>query len=243
MVINLLKRKSKPEPECSAVIVAAGMSERMGGDKLKMMLMGKPVLAHTLISFQRSSFVREIVVVVREDELVNTARLCSDYNIDKAATIVIGGGSRMESSLIGVTAAGPDARLVAIHDGARPLVSQEVIASAVEAAAVHFAAVPCVCIKDTVKIKDSDGFIRESLKRNMLVAVQTPQVFEADIIKAALTEAVKKSADITDDCMAVEAMGIRPYTVNGSEENIKITTPVDLITAESILRNRRETCG
>jgi len=242
MAINLLKRKNKPIPECSAVIVAAGMSERMGGDKLKMELMEKPVLAHTLAVFEDSPFVSEIIVVTREDELLNTAQLCADYNIHKAAAIVIGGESRRESSLIGVTAVKPGAKLIAVHDGARPLVTQEIIAAAVEGAAVHFAAVPCISVKDTVKVKDHEGFVKQSLVRGQLVAVQTPQVFEGDIIKAALTAALNRPDNITDDCMAVEAMGIRPYIVNGSEENIKITTPIDLLTAQGILQKRREAC-
>ena len=224
---------------CAAVICAAGSSQRMGEDKLKLRLDGVPVLARTLKVFDDCPEIREIIVVVREEELIETAQLCNDFDIHKATKILIGGSNRTESALFGVSEVGTRHNLIAIHDGARPMVTGDIITEAIDAAYKNLAAAPGIRLKDTVKSL-SEGLADCTLAREAIVAVQTPQVFEADLIKAALTAAYRRGDEITDDCAAVEALGIEITITDGSEENIKITTPVDLLLAEAILKKRKE---
>ena len=231
--------RKKKHSTCSAVVVAAGSSVRMGEDKLKIPLCGIPVLARTLLALQRSDYVQEIVVVTREDKLEETAKLCRDYGIAKAKKVVRGGANRTESALAGVTAADPSAALVMIHDGARPLVTEQVIAAAVHSAALHRCAAPSVPVTDTVKLREGDT-VKSTLPRSELAAMQTPQVFAADIIKTALTKALSEKKEYTDDCAAVEALGFTVYLTDGDPENIKITSPLDIPRAELILRSREE---
>lgn len=222
---------------CSVVVVAAGSSRRMGEDKLFLDLEGKPVLAWSLQTINACPFVDEIVVVAREDALERTAELCHDYAVSKVEKVVIGGKNRSESSLAGVSAIRRDARLVLIHDGARPLVTEDVIYDAMHTAALYKCAAPAVPVTDTVKERDGD-IVRGTPDRARLCAVQTPQAFIPEIIKGALTRAVKDGTEFTDDCAAVEAMGFPVRLSRGSGENIKITRPVDLQVAAAILRSR-----
>lgn len=241
--LEKLQRKRKGDPDkahCSAVIVAAGSSQRMGQDKLRLPLGGLPVLVRTLRVFQRSPLVDEIVLVTREDKLQETADLCKEYGVDKISRIVIGGKSRTESVLAGVSEVRPDAALIAIHDGARPLLTEELIAATVRAAAVHLAAAPALKGVDTLKAVDENGFILGTVDRETTLRIQTPQVFRSELIKGALTHAVEKGLCVTDDCAAVEAMGVKAATVPGEEDNIKITSPRDLPLAEMILKERGE---
>lgn len=240
MQLAQLFRKNNKLPRCSAVIVAAGSSERMGGDKLMMDLCSMPVLARTLIAFQQSPVISDIVVVTRGERIEEIADLCQKYGISKASSVITGGATRMESALAGVSAVSCRARLIAIHDGARPLVTEEVIERVVNAAAEHMAAVPAILSTDTLKAVDENGFVAGTVNRANTVRVQTPQVFDADLIKGALTKAAKDGLTITDDCSAVEMMGVKTYTVEGDVNNIKLTTPNDLRIAETILADRGE---
>ena len=235
---KLRKDKLPKEPHCSAVIVAAGSSERMGSDKLALMLGNKPVLARTLKAFQDSPLVDEIVVVSRMDKLQETADLCKEYGIEKISRVVAGGRTRTESALIGVSEVSPKARLIAIHDGARPLVTADLILRTVSAASEHMAAAPAVPSVDTLKAVDADGMVVGTVDRATTVRIQTPQVFRAEIIKGALTKAVEKGLVLTDDCAAAEMMGVRTKTVLGDEDNIKITTPRDMLIAVELLKER-----
>lgn len=221
---------------CSVVVVAAGSSSRMGEDKLFLDLGGMPVLARTLLAFEKCDFVDEIVLVTREASLDRAAELCRKYAVDKVNKVIIGGRTRTESSLAGLTAIDRAARIVLIHDGARPLVSEEVIRDAMHTAALYKCAAPAVPVNDTVKEAEQDVVIR-TLDRSRLSAVQTPQAFIPDLIKAALTSAIKNGKEYTDDCAALEAMGIQIHLSRGDAENIKITRPVDLQTAEAILKS------
>lgn len=230
--------KKEKLPQCAAVIVAAGSSERMGKDKLSMQLCSMPVLARTLAVFQRSPLVNEIVVVTRNERIEEIAELCRSYGISKASKVISGGATRMQSSLAGVSAVSCRAKLIAIHDGARPLVTQELIERAVYAAAEHLAAVPVIPSSDTLKAVGQNGVIEGTVDRASTVRVQTPQVFDADLIKGALTKAVNDSLAITDDSSAVEMMGIKVYTVDGDADNIKLTEPGDVAIAEAILKSR-----
>ena len=234
----LKRNKEKPVPHCSAVIVAAGTSQRMGLDKLTADLGGMPVLARTLRVFEKSPLVDEIIVVTRMDQLESVADLCRQYGIDKVARVVCGGATRTESSLAGVSEVRKDAKLIAIHDGARPLVTGDVILRAVYAAQEFMVAAPAIPSTDTLKQIDDKGTVIGTLDREKTVRVQTPQVFKADLIKGALTRAVEKGLVFTDDCAAAEMMGLQTHTVLGDEDNIKLTTPRDLAFAAEILRER-----
>ena len=235
----LSKLKRKPAPaRCSAVIVAAGSARRMEGiDKVLAPLGELPVLVHTLTAFQDCPLVSEIVLVTREDLLVEAGRLCRDFALDKVVKVVAGGGERMDSVRAGLRETDPQADLIAIHDGARPLVTQAVLEQAIERAAVTGAAAPAVPVTDTVK-RGENGLAAETVDRADLWAVQTPQVFEAGLIRAALEQAAREGVSLTDDCGAVERLGMKVSLTQGSRENIKITTPLDLILGEAILEAR-----
>ena len=228
-------------PRCTALVAAAGSSTRMGGiNKLLQPLGGVPVLVRTLTALQRAGRIDEIVVAAREEDVVEISRLCRTYGITKCAKVVRGGESRTHSVLLAALEARPDAELLAVQDGARPLVTPELIDAVAEAAARTAAAAPAVPVKDTVKMVRADGTVDRTLDRDALRAVQTPQIFEASILKAALQSALEAGAAVTDDCSAVERLGKRVYLVPGDEENLKITTPVDLLLAEAILKGREE---
>lgn len=235
------KRKKKPAtPLCSAVVVAAGSARRMEGiDKVLTPLGEMPVLVHTLYAFQDCPVVGEVIVVTREDLLVEVSRLCKDFALDKVRKVIVGGKERIHSVQAGLREADPEAELIAIHDGARPLVTQQVIEEAVAAAAQSGAAAPAVPVIDTIK-RWEDGLSVETIDRSCLRAVQTPQVFEAGLIRAATQKALEDGELLTDDCGAVERLGKKVTLTEGSRENIKITTPLDLVLGEAILQARGE---
>ena len=223
---------------CSAVIVAAGESRRMdGGDKLFLEINGAPVLAHTLMAFQKCACIDEIVVVVREEELARVSGICGKLGVDKAVRIMTGGPTRQVSVLNGLLAVSKKAKYVAIHDGARPCVSVDIIERTVAAAVKSHAAAPGLQVSSTLKRVDG-GVIRETVDREGLYEVQTPQVFDVDLIKAALTNVTKKGLDVTDDCTAVELLGVGVFITEGSARNLKITEKDDLTIAEVLLRQR-----
>ena len=235
-----LFRKNGAHPKCSVVIVAAGSSVRMGFDKLAAQLGSTSVLIRTLRAFETSEYINEIVVVTRMDKVSDVADICAQNNITKISKVVAGGKTRMESSLIGVTSVRSSAKLIAIHDAARPLVSGALIQRAVCAAAEHMAAVPVVPSTDTLKVVDSGNFVQGTVDRETTFRVQTPQVFDAVLIKGALTKAADKELSLSDDCAAMEMTGFKAFAVAGEEDNIKITTPRDLLIAEAILKDRGE---
>lgn len=202
-----------------------------------MCLGGVPVLARSLTALNSNPRIDEIVVVTRSEQIVPVAELCNTYHLDKVSKIICGGETRTESVFNGILEMDPKTEIVLIHDGARPLVSQAVIDDAIDGAIAHFAAVPGIPVKDTIKVV-KNGCVVETPERANLVAVQTPQAFSADLIKGTLQNALEKKLELTDDGMACEAMGVTVYITNGSEENIKITTPQDLEVAETILAGR-----
>ena len=240
MNIRRLFRKKQKDPHCSVVVVAAGSSERMGSDKMLMTLGAKPIIIRTLMAFQKSPMVDDIVVVTRQEKIMGLADMIKLYDISKVTQVISGGATRMESALAGVSAVRKGAKLIAIHDGARPLVTQDLIQRVVEAANEYMAAVPAVRCVDTMKQVDGNGVITGAVDRDCVVRVQTPQVFDADVIKGALTKAVEKNLPLTDDCSAMDMMGVKTHVVEGDAGNIKLTEPLDMILADAILKNRGE---
>lgn len=226
-------RKALPLQKCGAVIVAAGSASRMGGiDKVMAQLKGEPMIVRTVRAFQQCDAVREIVIVTREDLIRPISSLCAQ--MDKVKAVVAGGKSRQESVWLGLNALSKDVKLAAIHDGARPLISNAVIDRTVRAAHTYGAAAPAVPVKDTIKVVKS-GLVMATPDRANLRAVQTPQVFDFDLLRGALKKAEEENASLTDDCSAVERMGMSVKIVEGEERNLKVTTPLDLKIAEMLL--------
>ena len=210
----------------------------MGGEnKLTAFLDGVPVLARTLLALDGASLVDEIVVAVREEDLVATADLCKIYAVTKPVKIVRGGATRLESVRAALLECRESAAFLAVHDGARPLAEPELIDRVVALAHRTNAAAPAVPVKDTVKVI-RDGKVESTPDRDTLRAIQTPQAFDGPLLRAALQAAAEAGAEVTDDCAAVERLGKEVYILDGSYENIKITTPEDLILAEAILQRR-----
>ena len=223
---KLLKLKS-----CSAVIVAAGNASRMGGvDKIMANLCGKTVIRRTAEAFQDCDAVKEIVVVTREDLILPIREQLHD--LPKLRAVVAGGKTRQESVTLGLNALSEKTQLTAIHDGARPLVTWQLIDRVVRAANTYGAAAPAIPVKDTIKVV-SGGLVESTPNRAKLQAVQTPQVFDFDLLRGALKRT--EGENLTDDCGAVERLGMKVKIVQGAEENIKITTPMDLKVAAMLL--------
>ena len=236
MIVN---RRKERHPYCAALVPAAGKSERMGGtDKLTAPLCGVPVLLRTLTALDRASLVDEIVVAVSPERLEELATLCSRAGVKKPLRVVEGGASRAQSVLLAALAAGESCELLAVHDGARPLITPEQVDDMIQLGQRTYAAAPALPVTDTVKVADMAGLVQSTPDRKTLYAVQTPQVFQANILKAALQSALFSGETVTDDCGAVERLGKQVWLAAGDEGNIKITTPTDLAVAEAILHQR-----
>ncbi len=231
---KLARRALKLRP-CGAVIVAAGNASRMGGiDKVMAPLKGEPMILRTVRTFQECDAIAEIIIVTRQDLLVPIMDLC--HGFDKVQAVIVGGDSRQASVEAGLGALSNKVKLAAIHDGARPLVSWQVIDRTVRAANSYGAAAPAIPVKDTVKAV-AGGLVEETPDRSKLRAVQTPQVFDMDLLRTAMKKAADDGAQVTDDCSAVERLGMSVKIVEGDEKNIKVTTPLDLKIAELFLED------
>ena len=230
-------RKVLPLGYCGAVIVAAGNASRMGGiDKVMAPLNGEPMICRTVRTFQNCDAIKEIVIVTRQDLILPMTELFRDFS--KVQAVVAGGSSRDESVRMGLNALSKKVKLAAIQDGARPLVTEAVIDRTVRAAHGYGAAAPAVPVKDTIK-EVAGGLVQSTPNRSRLQAVQTPQVFDIHILQAALKKAKDEQAAITDDCSAVERMGMTVRIVEGDERNIKVTTPMDLKIATMLLEEMK----
>lgn len=222
------------EKRCGGIIVAAGSARRMQGiDKMLEPLMGIPVLLHTVRALAASPRIGSIYIVTREDLIPVVESLCRGE--EKLRKVLPGGESRGESVLCGLAAAREE--LVAIHDGARPLVTAQIIDETIAAAERWGAAAPAIPVHDTVKIA-KNGIVTETPDRSTLFAVQTPQVFRRCEIEEAIRHGLQEGLPLTDDCSAAEYAGQTVRLTNGSVENIKITVPTDLLLAEAILKER-----
>ena len=230
-------RKVLPLKYCGAVIVAAGTASRMGGiDKVMAELDGEPMIVRTVRTFQNCDAIKEIVVVTREDLILPIMRLCA--GMDKVQAVICGGDSRQKSVQLGLNAMSNKVKLVAVQDGARPLITEAVIDRTVRAAHTYGAAAPAISVKDTIKAV-SGGVVMETPDRATLQAVQTPQVFDFDLLRGALKKAYEDGAAVTDDCSAVERLGMSVKIVEGDERNIKVTTPMDLKIAKLLLEEMK----
>ena len=230
-------RKALPLKYCGAVIVAAGTASRMGGiDKVMAPLAGEPMIVRTVRTFQNCDAVKEIVIVTREDLIPKISSMCGKF--DKVKAVIVGGKDRAESVRNGLGMLSNKVKLVAVQDGARPLITDAVIDRTIRAAHTYGAAAPAIPVKDTIKVVNG-GVVTTTPDRSTLQAIQTPQVFDFDLLKGALKKAAQDGAAITDDCSAVELLGYKVKIVEGDERNIKVTTPMDLKIAEMLLEEMK----
>lgn len=240
-LLSWVRRKAgQNRPYCAAVVPAAGSAVRMEGvDKVFVELGGVPVIARSVGALNDCELIDEIIIVTREESVVPISGLCRAHGFTKVKTVVKGGATRAESVRLGLAEVSRQADLVAIHDGARPFVSQEVLCEVIQAGERTNAAAPAVPVVDTVKVAQG-GLVERTPDRDTLFAVQTPQVFEYGLITGALEKALREGTPLTDDCSAVEALGMRVTLTTGSRENIKITTPMDLAVGEAILQWQKQ---
>ncbi len=242
--INQLIRSvtGRGRPRTAAILLAGGIGSRMnsadGTTKQLMLLRGKPLFLHTVRAFQDCSYIDDIVLVVRREEMERMRALLAEEKISKLLSIVIGGDTRQESAKNGFDALPAEIGFVAIHDVARCMVTSDMIADVVSTAYDMKAASAACRLTDTVKRAGGDGIVLETLDRNTLWLAQTPQVFLSDLYRAALYMAEKEHFKATDDNMLVEHVGHTVKLVDCGPDNFKITTQADLITAEVILRLR-----
>lgn len=223
------------EAPVAAIIVAAGSSTRMGGSKQFMPILSVPVIGRTLLAFQNCSLIRDIIVVAREDDIADIQKICDKYNITKLTDIAVGGELRQDSVQNGLLKLNPDVEYVAVHDGARPLISPEKIKECVEKAMEKGACAVGVKVKDTIKRINIESKIVETPNRDNYVFIQTPQVFDVKMLKSAYEKVRNDGITVTDDCSVCEYYGASVFVIDGSYDNIKITTPEDIAIAESIL--------
>ena len=234
-------KKKKAPPFVTAIIPAAGASRRMGGgNKLLMELEGVPVLGRTLLALESCPIIREIIIAASEDNIVTYAELGKALGVTKLTKVVKGGDTRQESVYKAALEADEQAKYLAVHDGARPLVTPEVVENACKGAFLHTCAAAGVKVHDTIKRVDSTDHIAETVDRECLRAMQTPQVADKNLLLAAMKSALDQGITVTDECAALELLGARPVITEGSFENIKITTPVDLQFARAVLEGREQ---
>ena len=203
-------------------------------------LLSRPAIEYTLKAFQKSHLIKEIVIVCREQDNDRINKIIELNGFSKVSKLVKGGDSRADSVRNGIGACSESAKYYAIHDGARPLITVEEIERVVEAAFDTGAATLGTSVKDTIKVVDGFNNIESTPIRSQLRAVQTPQVFERDLYRFALENAGDNIINFTDDCSLIENMGGEVLVVKGNEENIKLTTPIDIVIAESILKSRQQ---
>jgi 2-C-methyl-D-erythritol 4-phosphate cytidylyltransferase / 2-C-methyl-D-erythritol 2,4-cyclodiphosphate synthase len=214
----------------SAIIPAAGKGRRFSRDYNKVFAeaAGKPVIAHTLSAFQASPLIDEIVLVCGKEDLASCLEIVERFGLDKVSSVIEGGDTRQQSVRNGLLRTRPDSEIIVIHDGARPLVTEDIIRESVSAARLYGAAITASPVTDTIKSADAESFITATLRREELYAVQTPQSFRRSVIVDAHEKALAAGVDATDDAALVELIGGRVKITPGSPENIKVTQPHDL---------------
>ena len=225
--------------KADAVIVSAGKGVRfMEGQKKQFYFLGgKPILAHTLDKFETCPLIRSILLVVSQEDMdICLKEVIEKYKFKKVSQIVPGGKRRQESVKNGIDALPKDADMVVIHDGVRPFVTRAMIEDSIHSAVRYGAVVLAMPVKDTIKISNPDGTVLKTLDRESLWQIQTPQTFQANVIKDAYYRATEDGFAGTDDASLVERTGAKVHILPGSYTNIKITTPEDLLLANLFLK-------
>ncbi len=222
----------------SVIIPAAGFGERMGAPVSKqfLSLRGKPIIIHTLERFQQCGEIAEIVIAARRSAFQQIEFLVREFHLTKVRPLVEGGKRRQDSVANALNSINRQADLVVVHDAVRPFIHRKILLEAIEKASAHSASVVAVRAKDTLKIGNENSFIESTLNRSSVWIAQTPQVFKKEILFQAYEYGKKNGIEATDDASLVEQTGIRPVLVEGSYDNIKITTPDDLEFAEVLAR-------
>lgn len=229
----------------TAIIAAAGQGSRMGSSKNKQFLplLQKPVLAHTLSVFQECWLINDIIVVAASGEENFCCKLVKQFGFSKVIDVITGGQNRQDSVLRGLGRLSHECSLVAVHDGARPLLLLEHLVRVIKAAGETGGGILAVPVKDTLKMVDTEGMVAATPDRSGIWAVQTPQVFKKEIIVEAYRRAKEQGFSGTDDSFLVENCGFPVRVIQGSYSNIKITTPEDLELAEILLKRRKQFAG
>ncbi len=224
----------------SVIIVSAGKSTRMGGiNKQFLELSGIPVLIRSIMAFDEIENVSEIIVVTNKDSVSETEKMIEGFSFKKPIKVTDGGETRQQSVFNGFRLVSDDSDFVTIHDGARPLVSENAIKCVIKDAQAHGASTLGVPVKDTIKVVEN-GFISDTPERSKLFIAQTPQTFEKALYKKGIENALENSMDFTDDCQLIEAIGVKVFMTIGDYSNIKITTPEDIRLAEFFLSERND---
>ena len=236
-------KNNKKRPFVSVIIAAGGSSSRMNGyNKLLMTIDDKPVLAHTLTTFEYCDFIDEIILSAHEEHLVEYAQLAEKYNIKKLSKVVKGGSTRLQSVYNAAIETSRKAEYLLVHDAARPLITVKEIKTVLDCAIDHNAAAASHKVTDTVKKVDK-GLSVETLNREELATVQTPQGGDRALLIAALKKAIEdEDGVVTDECSALERIGVKPYMAPCSVFNIKITYPEDVFLANAIYDRRIKEC-
>ena len=223
--------------KATAIIVAGGTGSRMGSEIPKQFLevLGKPVISYTLNAFSKCDEITDIIIVTLPEYLMYCKDIVDTFGFKKVRTIVPGGCNRCESVRNGLKEVKDDCEIVAVHDGVRPMIEPKVISNAIITASEYGCAAVGVKMKDTIKVADNNGFISHTADRDMLWQIQTPQVFKKDIINALYEDFSNDSIVATDDCFLAEQAGYKIKIVEGSYENIKITTPQDIYIMKGLL--------
>lgn len=225
----------------TAIILAAGKGSRMnaGMNKQFILLNGKPLLAHTLETFQNCIAIDSIILVVGREELeLCRVHIIDAYGFDKVDKLVPGGSERQQSVYNGIRSLSEGCSVVVIHDGARPIVPGNIIESCIEGAEIFGAVSAGIPAKETIKVLDSKGFVKYTPERDKVWITQTPQAFKPEIIRKAHENAAFEGISGTDDAFLVEIMGVKVKMIESSYENIKVTTPEDIIIAETLMSKK-----
>jgi 2-C-methyl-D-erythritol 4-phosphate cytidylyltransferase len=229
--------------DAEAIIVAAGQGRRFPGEQKKQFLplAGKPVIAHSLAAFEATPLIRSVLLVVHPEDADWCRReIVERFGFAKVSRIVPGGAERQDSVRTGLEALKEENGIVVIHDGVRPLVSREMIEASIEGAVRFGAVVMAVPSKETIKRVDREGRVLETLDRQALRQIQTPQAFRTAVLREAYRRSMAEGFLGTDDASLVERIGIEVRVLPGDYANIKITTPEDLLVADRLIRERKE---
>lgn len=238
-IMNLFNRGQKKEehPYTTAIIAAAGNGSRMGlgfKDKQLILINGTPVISYSIRAFEDATTIDEIIIVSKEENILRFADLVKDFEFKKVSKIICGGQTRTQSVFNAINELDEKTRYISIHDGARPFVNSNTINEVNYAAYKYNAAACYVKIKDTIKNIDNAGFVKDTIDRTYLGAVQTPQAFSLKLYLACSSLAQQRGINYSDDCQIIEQGGKKVYLIEGSYNNIKITTKEDIALAEAL---------